>query len=124
MEPVVLLFGVKPMEALLLKNTLASVSLRAEAPAPRDYGRPLGELAGEVLSPLPGKAMNATLETAVLVFCRVPEERMDRALEAMRRSGVGRDALKAVLTPANRLWNIYLLAGELRREHAAMHRKK
>ena len=39
---------------------------------------------------------------------------------ALARAGVGRDCLKAVLTPHNRGWNAVKLYGELRREHQAM----
>ena len=42
------------------------------------------------------------------------------AVPALRQAGIGRDCLKAVLTPHNRTWTAVKLYQELLREHQAM----
>lgn len=45
---------------------------------------------------------------------------MDGLFAALREGGVGRVALKAVLTPTNASWTFSALCAELKREHEAM----
>ena len=48
------------------------------------------------------------------------EDQVDCLLPALRQAGIGRDCLKAVLTPHNRTWTAVKLYQELLREHQAM----
>ena len=48
------------------------------------------------------------------------EDQVDCLLPALSQAGIGRDCLKAVLTPHNRTWTAVKLYQELLREHQAM----
>ena len=56
---------------------------------------------------------------AGVVLCGL-EDQVDCLLPALRQAGIGRDCLKAVLTPHNRTWTAVKLYQELLREHQAM----
>ena len=59
----------------------------------------------------------------MLVFCGFYGDRMNQALNAMRRTGL-RIPYKAMLTAANRGWRPAELFAELQKEHAAMTAKR
>lgn len=59
----------------------------------------------------------------MLVFCGFYGDRMNHALNAMRRTGL-RIPYKAMLTAANRGWRPAELFAELQKEHAAMTAKR
>ena len=55
----------------------------------------------------------------MVVLCGL-EDQVDCLLPALSQAGIGRDCLKAVLTPHNRTWTAVKLYQELLREHQAM----
>ena len=125
MKPCVLLFGLSPMEGMLVKNTLALQGIPVKMPDQTRYGQPIGSLAGGQLPVLPGRAAGKTaLAEPVMVLCHLSEGEMDGVLAALQKAGLCRGVLKAVLTPVNQYWNAPMLAEELRRERAAMERQR
>lgn len=91
----------------------------AVVPVGRDQvGQSVGELAG-----YPGvprrQGGGEPPEERVLVFCGLPEEKLDQVLEALKAAGAP-PALKAILTAANAGWSFARLARELSAEHRAM----
>lgn len=57
----------------------------------------------------------------MLVMKHFSGHRLDELLLNLRKAGVPRIAIKAVLTEQNAGWPFYKLYQELRREHEAMH---
>ena len=91
-----LLFGFEELPTILAAAAAAGPFGAEVVPVARqDYNKPLAVLAG--LDDDPGTV-----------------------LPALRQAGIGRDCLKAVLTPHNRTWTAVKLYQELLREHQAM----
>lgn len=124
MQPQALLFNFLPMETAMIKNTLAASGLSVVLPSPEQYAQPLGALAGEKLPLLPPGSQQRSLTEPVLVFCYCQEAALDQALDSLRNARLAGKALKAVLTPANRFWNVFMLAQELRKEREAIQRQR
>ena len=102
MKEHILAFGCETI-APLLTQTFAPRKMAVKA-VPLVYaGLPLGE--------------------PMLVFCGFYGDRMNQALNAMRRTGL-RIPYKAMLTAANRGWRPAELFAELQKEHAAMTAKR
>ncbi|MCD7837487.1 MAG: DUF3783 domain-containing protein [Clostridiales bacterium] len=117
MRPCVLFFGAKALEGPMVQNTLSPLGLEVRVPERARYGQPIGLLAdGGPMPPVKQDGVQP-LAAPVLVFCGVPEETTDRALDTLRGAGLCTGALKAILTPANRYWNAPMLARELMKEH-------
>lgn len=57
---------------------------------------------------------------AVMLFSGVAANKQQELLRALRGEGVGRDVIKAVVTPTNRSWTFEKLFQELAEEHARM----
>ena len=90
-----LLFGFEELPTILAAAAAAGPFGAEVVPVARqDYNKPLAVLAG--LDDDPGTVL------------------------ALRQAGIGRDCLKAVLTPHNRTWTAVKLYQELLREHQAM----
>lgn len=124
MQPQALLFSFPPMEAAMVKHTLTASGLSVVIPAPAQYAQPLGALAGEALPLLPSAPQQLRPPEPVLVFCHCTEAELELALDSLRNARLGGKALKAVLTPSNRFWNVLLLAQELQKEREAIQRQQ
>jgi hypothetical protein len=122
MEPVVLLFGLPPMEAMMVKNTLSRLGISTVIPETSQYLRPIGSFAGLKTPMIPNLPFTGSLSEPVVVLCYLPEEQRDNALDTLRQAGLCLGALKAILTPVNQYWNVVMLLEELKREHASMGR--
>ena len=115
----ILIFDTDPTEAALLRSALTGMGYAAAVVPKSQYGEPLGTLAGNNLMGFP-KGLNKDPVVPVLLFCSMSEEDINNALAGLRQSGLGRNALKAILTPTSQFWTVAMLAEELRREHQAM----
>ena len=103
-----LLFGFEELPTILAAAAAAGPFGAEVVPVARqDYNKPLAVLAG--LDDDPGTVVLWGLE-----------DQVDCLLPALRQAGIGRDCLKAVLTPHNRTWTAVKLYQELLREHQAM----
>ena len=86
-----------------------------------DAGKTIGVLAG-----IPGAVQKAGKVPAgyklpeLLVFHNLSSEALDFFLAAYRKAGIAPVALKAIVTPHNQSWPLYVLTEELQKERAAM----
>ena len=119
MKEQILAFGCEGMLPLL--HTAFAPRKMAVKPVPlEDYAQTVGALAGAADCPRTEETYSgAPLGEPMLVFCGFYGDRMNQALNAMRRAGLC-VPYKAMLTAANRGWKPAELLDELRREHAAM----
>ncbi|MDD5938133.1 MAG: DUF3783 domain-containing protein [Clostridiales bacterium] len=62
----------------------------------------------------------ADVPETVIVFCGVGSAQLDRLLQALRKMGVPRNCLKAVLTAQNAKWPFHVLYEELVKERTAL----
>ena len=92
-------------------------------PVPREaFGLPLGALLGMPAARLAGAAEDSGFDDPMLLLCGLEEPTFSAFLQALRRSGLPRIDLKAVLTPTNVAWTAVQLRNELLREHEQMRR--
>ena len=109
-----------------LKSVLVRMGVRIKNIGPEQVNQTVGYLAG-----LPGFEARAgvadgTAETLpvipeeVLVMKNFTSSRIDALLYGLRKAGVPKIALKAIITESNSKWTFYQLYEELKEEHAAM----
>lgn len=118
----ILLFGFEDLPAILAVSAAAEAFGAEVVPvARRDYGRPIGVLAGmdggaeKSMGPYAGGPLGGRM----MVLCGL-EEQVPALLPALTRAGAGPQCVKAVLTPHNRGWNALRLFDELWRERQAL----
>lgn len=104
-----------------LKGVLVQMGVRIKNIQPEQVLQTVGYLAGmdgfeelEVTGELP------MLEEEMLVIKGFAEKRIDELLKNLRRAGVPKINLKAVITESNSPWTFYKLYEEIKEEHEAM----
>ena len=109
-----------------LKSVLVRMGVRIKNIGPEQVNQTVGYLAG-----LPGfEAQAGVADGTAETFPVIPEEvlvmknftssRIDALLYGLRKAGVPKIALKAIITESNSKWTFYQLYEELKEEHAAM----
>lgn len=113
----VLVFHVE--EAAKLKNILSPLRIRMEEVEDVDFRQSVGNLAGGkrdmTVEPFGGN----TPKESLIVFCDLSEKHLNKVLAAIRQKQIPID-YKAVLTPANREWDVLRLYLELERERRSL----
>ena len=115
MDATVLAFGFDAAELKGLKAACARKSVRLRRVLPEDCGRSIGALCGAGRrreSAAPG----GTLPGPMLVFAHFRDRQLDAFLSELRTARLGKNALKAVLTPTNAQWDAAALYAGLARE--------
>ena len=108
----------------VVTQTFAPRKMAVKAVPLADYAQTVGALAGAADCPRTEEVYaGLPLGEPMLVFCGFYGDRMNQALNAMRRTGL-RIPYKAMLTAANRGWRPAELFAELQKEHAAMTAKR
>lgn len=102
-----------------LRKVCAIQGLRFRTVETADLGRTVGELAGGARGAEGGEPHPA-LPEPILVFCGVGSAQLDRLLQALRKLGLPRTCLKAVLTAENANWSFFQLYQELTQERTAL----
>ena len=115
MDATVLAFGFDAAELKGLKTLCARKSVRLRRVLPEEHGQSIGALCGA------GRrrdcaAPGGALPGPMLVFAHFRDRQLDMFLSELRTARLGRDALKAVLTPANAQWDAAALYAELAKE--------
>lgn len=104
-----------------LKGTLVTLGIRIKNIAPEQVTQKVGYLAGmEGYREEPVKAPLPVLDQEMLIMHQFTGRRIDTLLMALRKAGVPRIALKAIVTESNCDWTFYELYEELKKEHEAM----
>ncbi len=88
------------------------------------YGKRLGELVGAKGYETEVTSEYRDFDEELLVMSGFDRGDIDRLIAALRQTGVGRVALKAVVTPTNIDWNSSQLFYAVKADHEEMHRGK
>ena len=105
-----------------MKSVLVRMGVRIRNIRPEQTGQTVGFLAGlEGFEELPRPEDLPVIPEEVLVLKQFSNQRLDELLLNLRKAGVPRIAIKAVLTQKNAAWPFYQLYRELREEHEIMH---
>ena len=109
----------------LMKSVLVRMGVRIKNVAPEQSCQTVGWLAG-----LPGfeeipetdteSGSQPAIPEELLIMKNFSSRRIDELLMNLRRAGVPRIALKAIVTESNSGWTLYELYTELKKEHEAM----
>lgn len=122
MKEIVLYYTPVPSPAVAkLKGVLVRMGIRIKNVTPGQALQQIGYLAGisgyeeqQTDGPLP------VIGDEVLVMYRFTGQRIDELLLNLRKAGVPKINLKAVVTESNSSWTFYHLYEELKEEHGRM----
>ena len=115
--------GIPARQTALMKSVFVRMGVRIRNVGPEDVNQTVGYLAGlkgferqeaETAGELP------VIPEQVLVLKGFSGGRLDQLLASLRRAGVPKIDLKAVLTEQHSGWTFYRLYEEIRAEHASM----
>lgn len=123
MEKVLYYTPEQSIKVTKLKGVLVRMGIRIKNIQPEQVTQQVGYLAG-----LEGYEAQTTdrekelpvIEEEVFVMHRFTSSRIDELLQNLRKAGVPKIELKAVVTESNCLWTFYQLYEELKEEHAKM----
>lgn len=136
-----LLIQVKGKKAAQIKALCDRLQIQVIAVDARDFGKPLGSLAGikgfggsaapgtKIPQPTAKPASKPGLPLApapippaeMMVFCGINPDALDAFLAAYKEAGIESIGLKAVITPTNIRWDVATLYRELLREQMQLH---
>ena len=109
----------------LLRGVCAQMDIRIKNLTPERCVQKTGYLAG--IEEFEKREVSAGYEKyapvmgeELLVFCGFSDERLDELLANLKKAGVPKIPLKAILTKTNAEWTIYQLYEQIRQEHAQM----
>lgn len=115
----------KAAHSAKLKSVFVRMGIRIKNITPDQVHETVGYLAGIPgfeASENPGDDMSKTMDEEMLVMKDFTSRRIDELLMSMRRSGVPKIALKAVITEYNAGWPFSKLYEEIKKEHEQMSR--
>ena len=117
----VLLYNLNNEKGRKIRFLLVRLGMRIRVIEKEDYGKPLGVLAGMKDVTLENEdAPVEDFDEEMMVLYRFSDKRLDAFLQGMRKEGIERVDLKAVLTPTNCRWNSWQLLQEIQEEHRTM----
>ncbi|MGE4352862.1 MAG: DUF3783 domain-containing protein [Oscillospiraceae bacterium] len=124
MKKKVLLFNIASTEdRQKIIKALLPLHIDVASVAKEDYLQSLGFLAGSRGLPKTDAVYDGDeLDGQMLLLCGIYGTAMDRALTALKKQGVKRDCIKAVVTATNSAWNVLQLYKELKKEHDYMNK--
>ena len=107
---------------LRLSMIAGSLGITVKEVREEQAGQRLEALCG--LSALVSAAQKAKIGGEMAVMAFFPEKLVDALFAAIRKNGLERPRLMAVLTPTNRKWTLERLYQELQKEYAALNAGK
>lgn len=107
-------------KASKLKGVLVRMGIRIKNIPPEQVNQTVGYLAG-----IPGYEEQPqedcpSVEEEILVMKNFTSRRIDELLINLKKAGVSKIALKAVITDTNSTWKFYDLYQEIKKEHDTM----
>ena len=107
-----------------LKAVLVRMGIRIKNISPDQTDQTIGWLAGlDGFEEQPAEEC-PVVEEEVLIMKNFSSRRIDELLMNLKRSGVSKIALKAVITDTNSKWSFYELYQELKKEYETMSGKE
>lgn len=117
----------KEKSVRMMKSVLVRMGVRIKNIGADQVLEKVGYLAGmEGYTPCPREVSKElpALSRDVLVMKNFTDGRIDTLLAGLRKAGVPKIELKAVITPQNAQWSFYELYQELEKEHEALQDKE
>lgn len=122
MKETVLLFNISLRETRLkIGKALLPLNIAVKAVESKYYMESIGYLAGYKEMPAAGGTYDGNeLEGEMIVMAGIHSAKVDLVLAALRKAGIPKSCLKAILTDTNRFWSAPRLYEELKKEHDTM----
>ena len=118
MNPLLLCARMEPGKLLRLSMIAGALGITVKEVKEEQAGQRLEALCG--LSPLGPAVKKAKIGGEMAVMAFFPDKLMDALFAAIRKNGLERPRLMAVLTPTNRAWTLERLYDELQKEYASL----
>lgn len=100
-----------------LKGIFVRLGIRIRNITPEQMGETIGYLAGmDGFEPTEEKGEYPAPEEEILVMKNFTSRRIDELILAIRKAGLSKIEMKAVVTPTNAQWTFYKLYEEIREE--------
>ena len=122
MKPLLLCVHMEPVRLMRISLLAASLGIAVREVKEEQWGQTLEALCGPKPAGPAGRKANIGGEMAVMAF--FPEGLIDALSLAIRKNGLERPRLMAVLTPTNRSWTCERLYRELQKEYTALNARK
>ena len=115
MAQLLLTYNLKTGVSAGLYSICRSLGIRVREVDPREYGLPIGALAGIPIKggASPSETPAPPFDDEMLVMCHMISTELDAFLQAMRNQGLPRIALKAVLTLLMLLEMVLIVAAKM-----------
>lgn len=104
----------------LIKGVMVQMGIRIKNLTPGRCEKKIGYLAGldgfadkKDISEVGQQASHISMNEELLVLCGFTEEKLDQLLERLKKAGVPRSVMKAIVTESNAHWTVYELYGHL-----------
>ncbi len=121
MRETVLLYNFNDEKLPKIRRALLPLKLFIKTVPKEDFLQPIGFLAGiKDIQPTEEKFTESGFCDEMLLMCGFTSAKTDMLIKALRRAGVGRIELKAVITPTNKYWNSIELYNAIKEEHRQM----
>lgn len=113
----------------LIKGVLVQMGIKVKNLTPGRWGKRIGFLAGmEGFEDDPAKKCGTessldlplAIKEELLVLCGLSDEKLDELLEKLKKAGVPKTVMKAIVTETNARWTVYELYGHLLEERRQM----
>ena len=123
MKKTVLLFNFDENRLPLVKRAVMPLKTGIKVVDKKDFNQVLGYLA-EIsgFQVIEGEA-EETFDDEMLVMSGFTRNDIDELIRSLKKHGVGRVDLKAIVTPTNSLWDCVRLYKAVKADHETMHKK-
>ena len=123
MKKTVLLFNLDENRLPLVKRAVMPLKTGIKVVDKKDFNQVLGYLA-EIpgFQIIEGEAAE-TFDDEMLVMAGFTRNDIDELIRSLKKHGVGRVDLKAILTPTNSLWDCVRLYKAVKADHEEMNKK-
>ena len=123
MKKTVLLFNFDENRLPLVKRAVMPLKTGIKVVDKKDFNQVLGYLA-EIpgFQVIEGEA-DETFDDEMLVMSGFTRNDIDELIRSLKKHGVGRVDLKAIVTPTNSLWDCVRLYKAVKADHETMHKK-
>ena len=124
MKKLVLLYNFSEERLSGVRRALVPLKAAAKEVPKESYGETLGCLAGIDGYEASGAAPEKDFDEEMLVMSGFDSQDIDMLIRSLRKYGVGRVALKAIITPTNVNWNSTDLYFAVRADHEEMQKNR
>jgi len=123
MKKTVLLFNFDENRLPLVKRAVMPLKTGIKVVEKKNFNQVLGYLA-EIsgFQVIEGEA-EETFDDEMLVMSGFTRNDIDELIRSLKKHGVGRVDLKAIVTPTNSLWDCVRLYKAVKADHETMHKK-